>query len=188
MTDASEPSISVEEVSRLTVGDRNDLCDAAEAAIREGGGFGWLSPPQRETLETYWRGVLLVPERCLFVARLDGVVAGSAQLVRPNRNNEAQAHAATLTTAFVAPWARGHGVARLLTQTVEDTARREGLAVLNLDVRESQAAAIALYEHLGFRRWGTHPRYARVDGRWVAGYFYSKILDQDAAAEGDGPP
>ncbi len=46
----------------------------------------------RDVMETYWRGVLLVPERTLFVGRLDGVIAGSAQLVRPPRNNEAQAH------------------------------------------------------------------------------------------------
>ncbi|MCG8546838.1 MAG: GNAT family N-acetyltransferase [Alphaproteobacteria bacterium] len=186
MTEPMNPSITVETVDELTAADRSDLCDAAESAIREGGGFGWLTPPPREILETYWRGVLLVPERSLFVARLDGVIAGSAQLVRPNRNNEAQAHAATLTTSFVAPWARGHGVARLLTQTIEDAARDEGYAVLNLDVRETQTAAIALYETMGYRRWGTHPRYARVDGRWVAGYFYSKILDP-SAAEAGGP-
>ena len=41
-------------------------------------------------LETYFRGVLLVPERELFLARLDGLVVGSAHLVRPPRNNEAQ--------------------------------------------------------------------------------------------------
>jgi hypothetical protein len=44
-------------------------------------------------LETYFRGVLLVPERELFLARLDGHVVGSAHLVRPPRNNEAQATA-----------------------------------------------------------------------------------------------
>ena len=38
-------------------------------------------------------------------ARLDGIVVGSAQLVRPPRNNEAQAFQAQLTTTFVAPWA-----------------------------------------------------------------------------------
>ncbi len=62
------------------------------AAIIDGGGFGWVNPPGRMALETYFRGVLLVPERELFVARLDGHVVGSAHLVRPPRNNEAQAH------------------------------------------------------------------------------------------------
>ena len=180
MTDDTIAKIQVEVAEKLKPADRHDLCDAAEAAILEGGGFGWLTPPPREVLETYWRGVLAVPERSLLIARLDGVVAGSAQLVRPTRNNEAQAHAATLTTAFVAPWARSHGVARALVLAVEETARAEGYAVLNLDVRETQTAAIALYENLGYKRWGAHPHYARVGGDWVAGYFYSKRFEGDA--------
>ena len=71
----------------------------------------------------YFRGVLLVPERELFVARLDGVIVGSAQLVRPPRNNEAQAFAATLMHSFIAPYARGHGLARLLTERRRGAAR-----------------------------------------------------------------
>ena len=170
------PTLAVERVETLARHDLADLCEAAEAAIEAGGGFGWLRPPSRQLLETFWRGVTLVPERILFLARLDGVVAGSAQLVRPGRNNEAQAHAVTLTTSFIAPWARGHGLARVLVQAVEAEARKEGFAVLNLDVRETQVVAIALYERLGYRRWGSHPHYARVDGAWVSGHFYFKDL------------
>lgn len=170
------PSIAVERLKELVGADLHDLCDAAEAAILDGGGFGWVKAPPRHVFESYWRGVLLVPERVLMVGRLDGVVAGAAQLMRPPRNNEAQAHAAILTGAFVAPWARGHGLARALTQAVEDAARAAGFKVLNLDVRATQAAAIALYEAMGFDRWGTHPCYALVDGQYVAGHFYAKQL------------
>jgi ribosomal protein S18 acetylase RimI-like enzyme len=177
--------VMVETVTALKGADRHDLCDAAEAAILDGGGFGWLRPPPRQVLEAYWQGVLLVPERRLFVARLDGVIGGSAQLVRPTRNNEAQAHAATMTTSFVAPWARGHGLARGLVTTVEAAAREEGFAIVNLDVRETQEAAIVLYETLGYRRWGTHPYYARVDGRWIAGHFYTKVVNPALIAEGE---
>ncbi len=52
-----------------------------------------------------------------------------------------------------------------------------GLRVLNLDVRETQESAIALFEGMGYTRWGTHPAYARVDGRTVAGHFYHKLLE-----------
>lgn len=178
--------ISVEELTEFGNGDLHDLCDAAEAAIREGGGFGWLTPPPRPIMEAYWRGVLLVPERTLFVGRLDGVIAGSAQLVRPPRNNEAQAHAAQMTTNFVAPWARGHGLAKAIALAVEDAARRAGFATLNLDVRETQERAIMLYRALGYRQWGTHPQYARVDGRMVTGLFFWKDLNgADEKAEGE---
>ena len=104
------------------------------------------------------------------------MIVGSAQLVRPTRNNEAQALSAALTTNFVAPWARGHGLARSLTATAEDAARRDGFRVLNLDVRATQSAAIALYENAGYVRCGEHPHYARVAGKWVAGFFYYKDL------------
>jgi ribosomal protein S18 acetylase RimI-like enzyme len=171
--------IAVERVQQLSARDLEDLCDAAELAIKDGGGFGWLRPPPRQVMENYWRGVLLVPERQLFVGRLDGTIAGSAQMMRPPRNNEAQAHACHLTTNFVAPWARGHGLARALTEAVAAAAREAGHAVLNLDVRATQARAIEVYEGLGFVRFGSHPRYARVNGTWVAGHYYYKVLDPD---------
>jgi ribosomal protein S18 acetylase RimI-like enzyme len=174
-------SIAVERVTHFTSRDLTELCEAADDAIRAGGGFGWLKPPPRHIMEAYWRGALLVPERAVFIGRLDAVVAGSAQLWRPTRNNEAQAHAATLMTNFVAPWARGHGLARLLTRTVEAAAREAGFKILNLDVRETQEAAIALYESFGYVRWGRHPLYAMVEGKPVAGLFYYKRLDEGAA-------
>jgi len=175
--DERKPDLRVEQIAAFGSGDLHDLCDAAEAAIVDGGGFGWLKPPQRSSLESYWRGVLLVPERDLFVARLDGVIAGSAQLLRPTANNEAGAKVGVLTTFFLAPWARGFGLAFRTVQAVEAAARTAGLAVLSLDVRESQGRAIEIYEELGFQRWGTNPWYAFVDGRWMKGFYYSKLLD-----------
>lgn len=168
--------LHVEKATDFSDDDLAALCEAADAAIIEGGGFGWVHPPGRVALERYFRGVLLVPERALYVGRLDGVPVGCAQLVRPPRNNEAQAFAAQLMHAFIAPYARGHGLARMLTQRVEEGARALGYQVLNLDVRETQQAAINLYENLGYIRWGVHPAYARVSGRTVRGIHYFKLL------------
>ena len=176
------PDIAVERVEQLNGHDLNALCEAAEDAIAEGGGFGWLAAPPRATLETYWRGVLLVPERLLFVGRLDGVIAGSAQLLRPARNNEAQSHAATLTTMFVAPWARGHRLGYGLIEAVETQARADGFRLINLDVRATQTTAIARYDSLGYVRWAEHPYYARVNDAWVAGYYYYKNLGGEAGS------
>ncbi len=170
------PVLAVERAAVLPDDDLAALCEAADAAIIEGGGFGWVAPPGRTALESYFRGVLLMPERMLFTARLDGVIVGSAQLVRPPRNNEAQAFAATLMHSFVAPYARGHGLAAQMTRRVEDAARALGFQILNLDVRETQTPAIKMYESLGFQRWGEHPAYARVDGKTVRGLFYWKRL------------
>ncbi|MSP88774.1 MAG: GNAT family N-acetyltransferase [Alphaproteobacteria bacterium] len=170
-------TVYIRRATSLTDRELNELCDAAEAAITDGGGFGWLKPPPRNAFEKYWRGVLLVPERELYIARLDDIVCGSAQLQRPARNNEAQAFAGQLTTSFVAPWARGHGLARGLVEAVERGARAAGFRMLTLDVRVTQTVAIHLYESLGFVRWATNPRYAEVDGKFIAGHYYQKLLE-----------
>ena len=172
-------SLAVDRLADLPDDELEQLCEAADAAIIEGGGFGWVKSPGRLALESYFRGVLLVPERQLYVARLDGLVVGSAQLVRPARNNEAQAFSATLMHAFTAPYARGHGLARMLTRRVEEGARALGYQVLNLDVRETQTAAIRLYEGLGYHRWGEHPCYARIGKHTVRGFFYMKTLQEE---------
>ncbi|MGC6531272.1 MAG: GNAT family N-acetyltransferase, partial [Candidatus Puniceispirillaceae bacterium] len=106
--------VTLEMADELNANDLSELCDAAEEAIKAGGGFGWLAPPPRNIMEDYWRGVLLIPERRLFVGKVDMVMAGSCQIVRPPKANEAQAFACQLTTFFLAPWARGHGLAQRL--------------------------------------------------------------------------
>ena len=165
----------------------DELCGATAAAIEDGGGFGWLIPPPRQVVETYYSGVVLVPGRTLFLGLLDGVIAGSAQLLAPTRNNEAQAAACNLVSAFVAPWARGHAIAGMLTEAVEDQARAEGFGMINLDVRETQAAAIHVYESRGYVHWGTHPLYARLaDGAWIPGRFYYKVLVGEAPEPSNG--
>jgi RimJ/RimL family protein N-acetyltransferase len=48
-------------------------------------------------------------------------------------------------------------------------------------VRETQQAAITLYESMGYTRWGEHPAYARVKGKIIRGFFYMKTLQRDGA-------
>lgn len=181
-TKSAKPVPTVEIVNALSPADMNDLCDATDEAISAGGGFGWVRLPARDILERYWQGVMTMPARILLVARLDGALCGTTQLVLPPRNNEAQSFAVHLTTHFVAPWARGHGLARLLVEEAERKARAEGFSVVNLDVRETQQAAIALYESLGYVHFGTHPYYARVDDRIIQGRYYYKLLDKPQGA------
>lgn len=169
------PSVELVEAT-LSTGDLHDLCDATDAAIEAGGGFGWVNVPARDIIERYWQGVAAMPTRRLFVARLDGTICGAAQLVFPPKNNEAQSFAAQMTGFFIAPWARGQGLSRMLLDYVEKHTRREGYAVLNLDVRETQSAAIALYESAGYVMVGVHPYYAKVNDEIIKGRYYYKVL------------
>src|SRR4029077_14355450 len=102
--------VKIDRLTRYSGTDLDDLCEATESAIVEGGGFGRLKRPPRQVLENYWKGVLLIPERRLVVGRLDGMICGSAQLSRAPRNNEAQAMASSVTQASFAPGARAHRI------------------------------------------------------------------------------
>ena len=106
-----------------------------------------------------------------------GTTAGSAPRGKPTSNQEARGFGATRSTHFVAPWARGHGLARTLVEAVEVAARVGGFETLNLDVRETQKAALKLYESCGYERWGTLQSYARVDGRMISGHCYVKRFE-----------
>jgi ribosomal protein S18 acetylase RimI-like enzyme len=175
-------SMLVHLAESLTTGDLSDLCEATEQAILDNRngftiGFTRSEPLARERLESYWKGVLIVPERMLIVGRLDGIIAGAIQFVRPSPINQTSSFAAVVENHFVVPWARGHGLARELLECCEREAMEYGLGVLRLSVRADLQDAVDLYEERGFVRWGTLDAYEKIDGRLIAGHFYYKVLD-----------
>ncbi|MBN8885546.1 MAG: GNAT family N-acetyltransferase [Rudaea sp.] len=61
---------------------------------------------------------------------------------------------ARLYSIAVAERARGRGIAKSLLAAVETAAHQRDCSRLRLEVRKDNAAAIALYERLGFQRFG----------------------------------
>lgn len=61
----------------------------------------------------------------------------------------------------VAPDGRRHGLGRALVEEILDVLRERGVRQVYLEVRESNAAARALYAAQGFREVGRRPRYYR---------------------------
>lgn len=165
-----------ERITELKSSDLANLCDATEAAIKDGLGFNWTSVPAREVLEAYWKGVLLIKDRVLFGARLDGNLVGAIQLVKPPASKQSMAFAANITNHFMAPWARGHGLAVALLKAAEEEALQLGFTSLRLEVRATQETAIKLYEEHGYERWGILPDYERVNDTVYAGHFFFKRL------------
>jgi len=63
---------------------------------------------------------------------------------------------ARLYSIAVADAARGRGIGEALIGAVERTARARGSRRLRLEVRQDNAAAVRLYERLGYRRFGAY--------------------------------
>lgn len=167
----------IERMTEFRHADLTEMVQATEDAIRDGIGFNWVVPPGRDVLETYWKGVLVVPERVLFAGRLDGTLAGSIQIIKPGLSKETSSFAASIEAHFVAPWARGHGLAKALLEAAEREARSQGFTSLRLSVRQTQEAAIKLYEECGYACWGVLPSYEFVNAEMIAGRFYYKNLE-----------
>jgi ribosomal protein S18 acetylase RimI-like enzyme len=55
--------------------------------------------------------------------------------------------------------ARGRGIAKALLRAVERGARARGCTRVRLEVRQDNPGAIALYEKLGYRRFGAYARF-----------------------------
>ena len=58
-----------------------------------------------------------------------------------------------LEDIFVEEEARGSGVGRALVEAAFARARERGCARMELDVNEANAAALSLYESMGFEAW-----------------------------------
>jgi ribosomal protein S18 acetylase RimI-like enzyme len=169
-------AIKVEILKSLSDIDLADLCNITEQAIKAGGGFGWLKPPPRDTLNKYWKGLTIIQNRILIVGRLNNAIAGALQLGLQPPNNEAQKNIININSHFVAPWARGYGLAKEMIDQAEIIAKENNSTCIQLDIRETQEAAIQLFKSKGYEQWGNNPNYAVVEGKTINGlYFYKKI-------------
>lgn len=165
---------------RLKRSDLEDLCRATQAAITEGEDVNWRHSPGESALEAYWKGAMMAPHRELFVARLDGRICGALQMVRPSTLNDVGAFAVKLSKLFIAPFARGYGLSHDLIACAEAAARAEGFRAIDVEVRADRTRALQLVERLGYEQWAVKPHFAIVDGQFIAGHFFTKMLDARA--------
>ncbi len=102
--------------------------------------------------EAQFREELTLAHARLFVALCGGEPCGFVDL-------HIAADDAHINELGVAPKARRRGIARALMERAEAQARGERCTVLSLEVRESNAAAAALYEACGFRGVGKRKKF-----------------------------
>ncbi len=100
------------------------------------------------------------PRATVTVAELEGRVVGWAVgLVRQHRRSRS----GRLYAVAVHPSARGRHAGRLLVEATINALKAKGVDRVYLEVRHDNAAAIALYEKLGFRPTQSLPGYYGVD-------------------------
>ena len=169
-------NISTETIYQLSEVDLADLCNITEQAINAGGGFGWLRVPTREILNQYWKKIVSDKLNNLIVGRLNGVIAGTLQLSYDAPNIESRKNIAQIKRHFVAPWARGYGLAKSMIDFSEDKAKEENIKSIQMSVRETQDAAIQLFSNKGYKTWGENPYYAFINGSFIKGIYFYKNL------------
>ena len=109
---------------------------------------------------------LVGDDRAVFGAFLPGAAPALVGVVGIRRESAPRlAHKAELWGMYVAPEARRQGAGRLLVQrALEHAGAKLGVRQVNLGVNATNAGAIALYERLGFERFGFERGYMIVDG------------------------
>lgn len=100
------------------------------------------APTDRELAE-----IVSSPSTVLFVARVDGVIAGILTLATFRIPTGVRAW---IEDVVVDESARGHGVGEALNQSAIDEARRRGAITVDLTSRPSREAANRLYQRIGF--------------------------------------
>ena len=71
----------------------------------------------------------------------------------------------------------GRGIGRIMLETVLEEAKKLGYEQAELEVIADNERAIALYEKLGFRKYGTFPNNLKYqDGSYADGYWMMKKL------------
>lgn len=122
------------------------------ATVRAGETYAFPMDLTAETGRPWW---FASPPGCTVVAEADGVVLGSATM-GPNRPGHGD-HIGT-ASFMVAPEARGRGVGRLLAEHVVAWHREQGYRGVQFNaVVETNTAAVALWQSLGFEIVGTVP-------------------------------
>jgi GNAT superfamily N-acetyltransferase len=153
------------------------LVELLRDSVDSGASVGFLPPLETAEARAYWEGVvaeLASPSRSLALARVDGRVAGTAQLVEADKANAR--HRAEVSKVLVHSSFQRRGLGAALMRALEERARERGKSTLVLDTLEG-APSERLYQSLGWIRAGVIPQYAQIaDGSLRSTVLYYKLL------------
>jgi ribosomal protein S18 acetylase RimI-like enzyme len=146
--------------------------------------LAFLSSPQDDrasSVEAVRELLSRGPDSVIFGA-FDEDLVGSVGVYREPELKAA--HNAHVWGMYVAPDLRRRGAGReLLLAALEHARRLSGVVQVHLGVTDVASSARRLYESVGFRRWGTEPRYLRQAGRSIDCHHLVLALDHPPAEE-----
>jgi ribosomal protein S18 acetylase RimI-like enzyme len=103
------------------------------------------------------------PDGAVFGAFADGTLAGVLGIQQEGHRQVA--HKAFIWGMYVAPEHRRNGLGRaLIAHALKFAAQDLRVRSVNLGVNTANRAAVALYEAMGFRTYGTEPGFLMIDG------------------------
>ncbi|NRG17904.1 GNAT family N-acetyltransferase [Rhizobiales bacterium] len=139
-----------------------ELAGLMRDCVHAGASINFVLPFSMAESQAFWQSRVL-PEvragtRAVFVAEVDGRIAGTVQLDCGTPPN--QPHRAEVAKLMVHPDFRGQGFARGLMGALEAHARDLGRFLITLDTRSGDAAE-PLYASLGYETAGIIPDFCR---------------------------
>lgn len=117
-------------------------------------------------------------DRVFFGAYVEGRLCGAVNMFR--EDTEVMQHRAWLLGMYVAPNARGSGMADVLVEQLFAHAVETGVLHLYLGVAAHNETALRFYERHGFSTYGREPRSLRHGDLFIDEFLMAKALDEDA--------
>lgn len=102
-------------------------------------------------------------DNVMLLAKHNGEIIGDAGLSRMPRR---MSHRGDLGMSVVKEY-WNQGVGRRLLAEIINFAKENNVAIIDLQVRSDNLAAIHLYEKFGFRKIGTHPAFFKMEGEKI---------------------
>ncbi|BCJ46592.1 hypothetical protein GCM10010168_38850 [Actinoplanes ianthinogenes] len=145
------------------------LGELVRELVAGGAALGWVAPPPVAEV-----AALLAEELTLVVAYSGDLPVGFGYWRRYDRPTHRVN--ADIEKFAISPRFQGMGVGRAVMTALIDAAVAASIEVLTLDVRGDNVAAAALYESLGFRRYGVLERFVAFGDARYDKLFYALDL------------
>jgi len=153
---------------QLTAADRSEFRELRQTALTVNADDFMLTAEEEKAIPRLSiESVLEEPAPCNFFlgafAAGSGALIGIAGLITSDFRKTR--HCGRLTSVFVHPAHRRHGIARTLVERLLARAEDGGLRSVRLEVVAGNGGAVGLYESLGFVPYGCEPAAYRLEDR-----------------------